>query len=726
MKKLLWLIGALLWCATASGRPQFIEPTRVLLAEGLYFNSVDVDGDWILARGLHRENIDPNDPDWTFDWWERIVVFHRSTSGAWQIVQTLADEYLIFNSDEHSAARHDLTLQNGIAAFSTNSGLHIFELVSGTWVSRSIVGAPQSPPVDLDFDGVTLLASEDSCSTAATAYTRQLDGRWAARGELIGEAECQEFFHRDVAVSGSRALVFEDGPYTSTPNDHVRVFERSGGAWQPGPTLPLPPTPPPPTFDVLYGPALALRGDVAMVAGNGTHLYRRGPSGFAYVGKIPLLTWALDRPFAQDLEIGAQLALQTYPGPSTASDIAVLQPNSSGGYDHVATLGEAYEQSSLHISSRRVVAVNAYGVGGVRVYNLPQSFTPTTATFHDFETGTQGWTALAGQFAVATRGATRVYRQSSLTGDAVAVNSADLKTTLITADVRPTAFDGTGRWAGLMARYIDENNFYYLTLRNNNTISIRKKVNGVITDLRTIFPFPGVELGKTYRVSFEVVGNRLTYYLNGERVVDTYDADNSLTHGRAGMRTYRATADFDNVIITPAPLMELGGGPRIADISMFDVVDGVWTANGIFNLVQSSTSGNARILHGQPTDDQVLKVSVRLNDIGTQTSGSHWIGAMVRYTDPSNYYYVSLRTSNELSLRKVVNGVFTELARAPLTVQPGSSYRVRIEAIGTKLVVYVNDSVRLQASDASHPQGRYGLVTYRAAASFSGVAAWQP
>ena len=45
---------------------------------------------------------------------------------------------------------------------------------------------------------------------------------------------------------------------------------------------------------------------------------------------------------------------------------------------------------------------------------------------------------------------------------------------------------------------------------------------------------------------------------------------------------------------------------------------------------------------------------------------------MVRYTDPSNYYYVTLRTSNELSLRKVVNGVFTELARAPLTLQSNS------------------------------------------------------
>ena len=718
MKKLLCLIGALFCCTVASGRPQFIEPTRALRVDGLSFIQADVDGDWILARGLYITNIDPNDPDWTFDWWERFVVFHRSPAGAWQQVQTLADEYLIFNSDEHFAAPHDLVLQNGIAAFSTNSGFHIFELVSGAWVPRSVVGTPPSPPVDLDFDGITLLASDGSCSTAATAYTRQSNGSWAAQGELIGQAECDEFFQRELSVRGPRALVFEDGPFTSAPNDQVRVFERSGGAWQPGMTLPPPPTPPPPAD--LFGPALALRGDVAMVAGNGTHVYRRGASGFAYAGKIPLLTYALDRPFAFDLEIGPQFALQTYPGPSTAFDIAVLQPNSSGGYDHLATLGGAYDQRSLSISNRRVVASSG---GMVSVYDLPQTFSPTTATYHDFENGTPGWTALAGQFAVATRGATRVYRQSSLTGDAVAVNSADLKATLITADVRPTAFDGPTRWVGLMARYIDENNFYYVTIRGNNSVSIRKKVNGVITELRTFWP--QVEVGKNYRVSFEVIGNRLKYY-QGEYVIDAYDPDNSLPHGRAGVRTYRATADFDNVIITPAPLQELGGGPRFADISMFDIVDGSWTAGGIFGLDQTSTSGNARILHGPAPDDQVLSISARLNNIGTQTSGSHWMGAMVRYTDPSNYYYVSLRTSNELSLRKVVNGVITELARTPFSLQQNVSYRLRIEAIGTKLIVYVNDQVRLQANDASHPRGRNGLVTYRAAASFAGYTAWQP
>jgi hypothetical protein len=308
-------------------------------------------------------------------------------------------------------------------------------------------------------------------------------------------------------------------------------------------------------------------------------------------------------------------------------------------------------------------------------------------------------------------------------GDGVAVNSADLKTTLVTADVRPTAFNGDTRWVGLMARYIDENNMYYVTMRANNTISIRKKVNGVITDLRTYWP--KVEVGKNYRVSFEVVGNHLRFY-DGERMVDTYDPENSLTHGRAGVRTYGASADFDNVIITPVPLMELGGGPRNSDLSMFDIVDGSWSSGGIFNLYQSSTEGNARILHGPATDDQVVKVSGAIQSVGAQPSGSHWFGVMTRYTDPSNYYYVSLRTSNEISLRKVVNGVITELARLPFNVALGVTHRLRLEAIGTKLVVYVNDRVLLQATDSSLTQGRSGVVTYRAAATYAALELFQP
>src|SRR5687768_1171218 len=108
MKKSLLLIGMLLFCAMAYGRPQFIEPTHELRVGGMGFQQADVDGDWILARGHYRTNVNPDDPGYDFDIWEKIVVFRRASSGQWQQVQTLADEYLIFNSDEHYPDPHDL------------------------------------------------------------------------------------------------------------------------------------------------------------------------------------------------------------------------------------------------------------------------------------------------------------------------------------------------------------------------------------------------------------------------------------------------------------------------------------------------------------------------------------------------------------------------------------------------------------------------------------------
>ena len=356
MKKLLLLIGSLLYGTVAYARPQFIEPAREVRVNGLSFTQADVQGDWILARGLYMTNIDPNDPNWSFDWWEKVVLFHRAPSGDWQLVQTLADEYLIFNSDEHFADPHDLVLENGVAAFSTNSGLHIFHLSSGVWVRRSVVGASEHPPEDLDFDGITLLASDGSCSPAATAFTRRADGRWAAQGELVGMTECEEFFRRELSVSGARALVLETGPTDPTAIYRVRVFERSGSAWLPGNTLPPPPTP-----DPLFGAPFALRGDVALVGGNGNgiNVYRRDSSGFTHAGEIPLLVAARDRPCAHEIAIGPYFAMQNYPGPSTSSDLAVLQPNSSGGYDHVATMAGPYEQYTLNISGRRVVTTSA-------------------------------------------------------------------------------------------------------------------------------------------------------------------------------------------------------------------------------------------------------------------------------------------------------------------------------------------------------------------------------
>ena len=94
---------------------------------------------------------------------------------------------------------------------------------------------------------------------------------------------------------------------------------------------------------------------------------------------------------------------------------------------------------------------------------------------------------------------------------------------------------------------------------------------------------------------------------------------------------------------------------------------------------------------------------------------------MTRYTDDRNYYYLSLRSSNTLRLVRKVNGTNKTLASTSLAVPVNRSYRVRLEAIGTWLRVYVDGRLRLQARNSTLTHGTVGLRSYFARAEFDNV-----
>ena len=111
----------------------------------------------------------------------------------------------------------------------------------------------------------------------------------------------------------------------------------------------------------------------------------------------------------------------------------------------------------------------------------------------------------------------------------------------------------------------------------------------------------------------------------------------------------------------------------------------------------------------------------------TSAAGTNnWFGLATRFRDASNYYYVTLRNNNTVALRKLVSGAITELDSVPLTITTGTWYRVRFEAVGNQLRVYINDVLRLEATDASHATGRYGAVMYRTAAQYDTIQAFEP
>ena len=196
------------------------------------------------------------------------------------------------------------------------------------------------------------------------------------------------------------------------------------------------------------------------------------------------------------------------------------------------------------------------------------------------------------------------------------------------------------------------------------------------------------------------------------------------------------TADYDNVVVAEVGQRPIFGLFYAGCYGPLDLTrEPEWTINGTGTwncapqpgeniMQQTSTAGDARAMVGTPTDDQIVTTRARATAFGA--GQDRWFGIAARYVDASNYYFLTVRNSNTLSLRKVVNGVVTVLGTVSFTVRPNTWYDLRLDAVGNELRGFINGAQVLTATDASHASGQGGIVTYRTAAEYSNYLSWQP
>ena len=116
---------------------------------------------------------------------------------------------------------------------------------------------------------------------------------------------------------------------------------------------------------------------------------------------------------------------------------------------------------------------------------------------------------------------------------------------------------------------------------------------------------------------------------------------------------YRASADFDNVIVSPSPQATI-----FAQDFNVDGEPGDWShtsstytvTQGVYR--QSSTAGDARSITGAMTEDSIVRARVRPTSL---LSGNSWVGLLARSKYPDDYVYVSLRSNNTVTLRRTVS-----------------------------------------------------------------------
>jgi pectate lyase len=105
----------------------------------------------------------------------------------------------------------------------------------------------------------------------------------------------------------------------------------------------------------------------------------------------------------------------------------------------------------------------------------------------------------------------------------------------------------------------------------------------------------------------------------------------------------------------------------------------------------------------------------------TWNGTARFISVFGRYTDSSNSYFVVLRSSNVLELKKVVAGSSTLITSKAYTVTAGNWYTVKLTMVGSSLKVAINGTQELAATDTQFASGKIAIGTSYATGQFDDV-----
>lgn len=171
--------------------------------------------------------------------------------------------------------------------------------------------------------------------------------------------------------------------------------------------------------------------------------------------------------------------------------------------------------------------------------------------FDDFEDGTDdGWFATSGDWQVVLNGQNHAYQVKTLLDASLFSVIGDLtwSDVAVEAKVHILEFGGVSSadLVGVFARFESPASHYYVALRADGKLALRKKVQTNVTLGNPIDL--GIAAGKDYLVRFELQRGELRAYLNNVMVLSTQDDE--LKMGRIAVGTDNARATFDDVTVT--------------------------------------------------------------------------------------------------------------------------------------------------------------------------------
>ncbi|MEO6000547.1 MAG: hypothetical protein ABIN89_27125 [Chitinophagaceae bacterium] len=258
---------------------------------------------------------------------------------------------------------------------------------------------------------------------------------------------------------------------------------------------------------------------------------------------------------------------------------------------------------------------------------------------------------------------------------------------------------------GIMFRCADSNNYYRFSMsRYGNYYRLIKKVGGILTVVweKQISYIKG----QFYKLSIRTIGKWIEVYLDGTLIFERADAD--LKGEKIALYCYNnAGAHFDNFAVTNLErrvgewvILDEG---RVNSPSQWKIKDGV--------LYQTSKIGG-----GAPDfpGTMLLKNDLNIGNcryiIKVRSDSDNSIGMIFRYVDEDNFYRFSVSDFDKYRrLSKKEKGVYKILWQDTTGFKVGESFVLRIDAIGSKLVGYMDDDLLFEEIDTDYASGMVGL-----------------
>ncbi|MDQ6423608.1 GH32 C-terminal domain-containing protein [Paenibacillus sp. LHD-117] len=365
---------------------------------------------------------------------------------------------------------------------------------------------------------------------------------------------------------------------------------------------------------------------------------------------------------------------------------------------------KVYLGGSLAIS----VSDTKYAKGnyGFNVFNGTAYFQNVTA--YDLHTNLTGWTASSGTWAPTSQGL-RASAASGQNGYFMAGTSAD--NFMYEADV---LVESTHALATLLFRSdAAGTQAYGLQVDANlNRLRLFKTSGNVTLATKTLT----IDTGKVYQIRIKAEGSLIKVYFQqaGSQISTGYTpaieiTDASFASGKLGLGVFNGSVKFQNIRI----------GDLNTNLFGWTTAGGAWTPD--LAGVKAVSAGTVNTFHMAEniSSDFVLEGNLKVDAASPFGTAALVFRGNAQGTSG---YVVNIDPNLDQVRLFNANGGNT-IASASRAIDPGKTYHLEIEAVGSSIKVYLdgNSAPVITVTDTQYASGRIGMNAYNGTAYFQDV-----